>query len=98
MREPIIVQCGIWKDGVTYALHPLSRKALEECMGRKPLNRTISVSYRSGQDQPDPQIDQEPILREVVAIVTGSSWDELQRFGVKFVEPASGQEWTVAKE
>lgn len=86
--EPIRIQMAHEFEGVTYALHPLSRRRI---LARWPDLRVVPVVFVGYERRDQFEELHRPILPQIVALLTGHSVRELMDAfgGVELYEPGA---------
>lgn len=86
--EPIRIQMAHQTEGVTYALHPLSRRRI---LARWPDLRLLPKVFIGYTTRDEFEALHGPVWREIVLLLSGHALEELEREfgGVELYEPAS---------
>lgn len=90
MNQPqIIVNMSSQRDGYVFGLRPRSRVWLEEHFPDRARVSTVFIGLDAVRDH---QSIDKSILRQVLSLVTGLSFDELHAVGgFQLINPATGQ-------
>jgi hypothetical protein len=78
MKDPIRIDVGRSSEGATYELHPLARRRIEN---EFPGGRTapqVYVGYRTKETFEEVH---GPIWKQIAMILTGLSWEEIEKLG-----------------
>ncbi len=90
-NQPIIIEYGLQGDGVTYRLEAGSRRRIAGAFqGVHPSRHNVFVGYDTREDFENVH---GPIWRQIAIILTGLSWEQIQKLGgARLLDPVSGAE------